>query len=238
MGAVQRSHEAWTSPNLGRPMEFLWFGSAGYPVIMFPTSMGRFFQYEDCKTVAQLEGKLAAGQLQLVCADSVDGESWYNDAAPPAARGRRQAQYDAYLRHELIPYVQARAQRPDIGTFGCSFGAYHAANLAARYPGLVTKAVCFSGLYDVHRFLDGYWDETDYYQCPTAYIPNMDAELTQDLRAVDWVIATGEYDSLAQANRDFSQLLWSKGVPNHTEIWPGVFGHDWPFWNENITRLL
>lgn len=219
-------------------MEFLWFGWGGYPVIMFPTSMGRFVQYEDMGTVAQLQGKLDAGQMQLVCVDSVDGESWYNESAPPAYRGQRQAEYDAYLHDELVPYVQARAQRSDVGTFGCSFGAYHAANFAGRYPGLVTKAVCFSGLYDIHRFLNGYWDDVDYYQCPTAYIPNMDGQWTDRLRHVDWVIATGEYDSLVTPNRDFSQLLWSKGVPNRTEIWPGVFGHDWPFWNGNINRLL
>jgi len=219
-------------------MEFLWFGWAGYPVIMFPTSMGRFVQYEDMGTVARLQEKLDAGQMQLVCVDSVDAESWYNESAPPAYRGRRQTEYDAYLHDELVPYVQARAQRPDVGTFGCSFGGYHAANFAARYPGLVTKAVCFSGLYDIHRFLDGYWDDVDYYQCPTAYIPNMDAEWTDRLQHVEWVIATGEYDSLVQPNRDFSQLLWSKGIANHAEIWPGVFGHDWPFWNGNIARLL
>ena len=235
---MQRSHESWYSTNLGRPMEFLWFGWAGYPVICFPTSMGSFYQYEDMRTVDALAGKIEAGQMQLVCVDSVDGESWYNDAAPPALRGRRHEQYDAYLRHELVPHVQARVQRPDLGTFGCSFGAYHAANFAGRHPEVVTKAVCFSGLYDIHRFVDGYWDDTDYYNCPTAYIPNMDAEWTARLAGIDWVIATGEYDSLVDANRCFSQLLWSKGIPNHTEIWPGVFGHDWPFWNGNIARLL
>ena len=219
-------------------MDLLWFGWGGYPVVMFPTSMGRFVQYEDTGTVAQLGEKLAAGQMQLVCVDSVDAESWYNESAPPAQRGVRQAEYDEYLRDELLPYVADRAERSDVGTFGCSFGAYHAANLAARYPGVVTKAVCFSGIYDVHRFLHGYWDETDYFQCPTAYIPNMDDGWVERLRRVDWVIATGEHDSLVRDNRDFSALLWAKGVPNHCEIWPGVFGHDWPFWNANVARLL
>jgi esterase/lipase superfamily enzyme len=54
---------------------------------------------------------------------------------------------------------------------------------------------------------------------------------------VQWIVATGEYDSLVDDNRGFSQLLWHRGVPNHCEIWPGVFGHDWPWWNENIRRF-
>lgn len=235
---MQRTYESWESANLSRRMELLWFGASGYPVILFPTSMGRFYQYEDMKTVAHLAEKVDAGELQLVCVDSVDDESWYNEHAPPAVRGARHEQYDAYLRTELVPYVQDRARRGDVGTFGCSFGAYHAANFAGRHPDVVTKAVCFSGLYDVHRFLDGYWDDIDYFNCPTAYIPNMDGDWTNRLAHLDWVIATGEYDSLVTPNREFSNLLWSKGIPNHTEIWPGVFGHDWPFWNGNVARLL
>ena len=173
---VQRAYEVWQSDRLGRQMEFLWFGTSGFPIILFPTSMGKYVQYEDMGLVERLAHKVDAGLIQLICVDSVDAESWYNENVPSALRGVRHAQYDAYLRYELIPYIQTRAQRPDLGVFGCSFGAYHAANLAGRYPGIVTKAVCFSGLNDIHRFLDGYWDDIDYYNCPTAYIANMDSE--------------------------------------------------------------
>ena len=55
-------------------------------------------------------------------------------------------------------------------------------------------------------------------------------------RAVD-ESATGEFDSLVNDNRNFSALLSSRGVPNRCEIWPGVFGHDWPWWNENVRRF-
>ena len=219
-------------------MEFLWFGWSGYPVIMFPTSMGRFYQYEDQGTVARLFHKLERGYLQLVCVDSVDAESWYNETAPPHERGHRQEEYDAYLRTELLPYVNARSQRSDAGTFGCSFGAYHAANFSARHPESITKAVCFSGLYDIHRFTAGYWDDADYFNSPMDFIANMDAPLTSRLARIEWVIATGEYDSLVDQSRRFAALLEEKGIPNHGEIWPGVFGHDWPFWNDAVTRFL
>jgi len=219
-------------------MELLWFGWAGFPVLMFPTSMGRYFQYEDMGLVAQLGAKLDAGLMQLVCVDSVDAESWYNESAPPSQRARRHEQYDAYLREEVLPFVRDRAQRADAATFGCSFGGYHAANFAGRHPELVTKAVCFSGIYDVHRFVDGYWDDAIYFNSPTDYIANMDAAWAARLASVEWIVATGEYDSLVADNRNFGALLSAKGIPNHTEIWPGVFGHDWPFWNEAVRRLL
>jgi esterase/lipase superfamily enzyme len=235
---MQRTYEKWFSPALDRDMELLHFGWSGFPVVLFPTSMGRFFQYEDQGTIAQLAPKLERGEMQLICVDSVDSESWYNENVPPALRGRRHERYDAYLRDEVLPYVRNRAQRGDLGMFGCSFGGYHAANFSARHPELVTKAVCFSGVYDVHRFIDGYWDDTDYYNSPADFIPNADGALTAALSRVQWVLATGEYDSLANDQRRFDGVLSAKGIPHHTEMWPGVFGHDWPFWNEAITRLL
>src|ERR1700693_51919 len=208
-----RRHEWWASPNLERPMELLWFGWAGFPVLMFPTSMGRYFQYEDMGLVAQLGAKLDAGLMQLVCVDSVDAESWYNESAPPSQRARRHEQYDAYLREEVLPFVRDRAQRADAATFGCSFGGYHAANFAGRHPELVTKAVCFSGIYDVHRFVDGYWDDAIYFNSPTDYIANMDAAWAARLASVEWIVATGEYDSLVADNRNFGALLSAKGIP-------------------------
>ena len=116
-------------------MEFLWFGERGYPVLLFPTSMGRFWQNEDFGLTGALADKVDAGYIQLVCVDSVDTESWYNKNAPPAYRVRRHDDYDRYLRHELVPYIQHRSGRGDLGVCGASFGAYHAANFAGRYPG-------------------------------------------------------------------------------------------------------
>src|SRR5215470_10578167 len=39
---VKRSHAAWYSSGLSRTMELLWFGDRGRPVLIFPTSKGRF----------------------------------------------------------------------------------------------------------------------------------------------------------------------------------------------------
>jgi esterase/lipase superfamily enzyme len=66
----------------------------------------------------------------------------------------------------------------------------------------------------------------------------MDAAWTAKLARIDWVIATGEYDALAPDNRRFDAILTDKGIPHHTEIWPGVNGHDWDSWNAAVVRLL
>jgi esterase/lipase superfamily enzyme len=235
---MNREYLQWESENLGRKMEALWFGHSGHPVLMFPTSMGRFYQNEDFGLIGALSGKIESGVVQVFCVDSVDEESWYDKQAHPADRIRRHDLYDRYIRHEAIPYVQQRAGQHNISVFGASFGAYHAANIAGRYPDVVSAAVLFSGIYDIHRFVEGYWDDLCYFHCPAAYIANMNPTWSARLSKVCWVIATGEFDSLIQDNRGFADLLASKGIQRHAEFWPGVFGHDWPFWRENISRFL
>jgi len=235
---MYREHVRWFSPSLGRDMEYLWFGKFGRPVILFPTSAGRYYENEDFKLAESVSDKVNAGEIQLILPDTVNDESWYNKSVHPAVRAARHAQYDSYLRNELVPYIHNRAQRGDLVVYGASFGAYHAANFAARYPDVVSRAVCFSGVYDIHSFLDGYWDDNCYFHCPVSYIPNMDNELAGKIARVGWVIATGEHDSLAQKNREFSDMLSSKGVPNHFELWPGQFGHDWPWWREHLRRFV
>ena len=77
---MNREYHRWWSRDLQRDMELLVFGHAGTKVLVFPTSMGRYFEYEDNQMVAAVADRIEAGQLQIYCVDSVDGESWYNQA--------------------------------------------------------------------------------------------------------------------------------------------------------------
>jgi len=49
------------SPNLGQDMELLVFGQAGQPYIVFPTSSGRFFDFENNGMVHAAERFLEEG---------------------------------------------------------------------------------------------------------------------------------------------------------------------------------
>ena len=237
-GRMIRDYLKWDSPSLGRPMEILWYGNWGRPVLMFPTSVGRFYQNEDFGLIHGLADKIDGGEIQVCCVDSVDAESWYNGGAHPGWRAARHDQYDRYIAAEVIPFIRERARRDDIVAYGASFGGYHATNFTCRHPEMISRLVSFSGLYDIHRFLNGYWDENCYFHCPTAYVANYPGELVERLSRVGIVIATGEHDSLAADNRHFAGLLRSRGIPAHDEIWPGVFGHDWPWWIENLRRFV
>jgi esterase/lipase superfamily enzyme len=42
---MHREHVRWFSPRLERDMQLLIFGHAGARVLVFPSSMGRFFEW-------------------------------------------------------------------------------------------------------------------------------------------------------------------------------------------------
>ena len=107
-------HKAY-SHELHRDMEALVYGHSGPPVVVFPSSQGRFFEYEDAGMIRTLAPKLEAGQLQVFCPDSVDGESWYNKSVHPRVRVMRHLQYERYILHEFLPFVRWKNQTPIVG---------------------------------------------------------------------------------------------------------------------------
>jgi esterase/lipase superfamily enzyme len=84
---VNREYHKWYSNALRRDMELLVFGNAGVPLLVFPTSMGRFFDYESRGMIDAIAHKYENGAFQAFCVDSVDSESWYNKGVSP--RGAR-----------------------------------------------------------------------------------------------------------------------------------------------------
>jgi len=231
---MQRDYIKEYSHRLGRDMEILHFGHAGRTLLVFPTSMGRFFQWEDFGLVEGLGDLIESGAVQLVCVDSVDGESWYARDRPPAERVRRHLQYEAYLVDEVLP----RLGGPPLAC-GASFGALHAVLLAARHPTKVGGFIALSGAYDTARWLDGYHDDNAYFTNLFAFLPGLtDAAYLGPLRAMDpKVIATGEEDPNVDDSRKLAALLRDKGVDVGLEIWPG-WAHDWPYWKNMMRRYL
>ena len=57
------SYHAWESRHLGRAMEYKVYGDRGRPVVVFPTSNGRFYQYEDSGMIEELQGFIESGQV-------------------------------------------------------------------------------------------------------------------------------------------------------------------------------
>ncbi|RIK56281.1 MAG: esterase [Chloroflexi bacterium] len=235
---MHREYHRWYSPRLQRDMELLIHGHAGARVLVFPTSQGRFYEYEDRGMVDNLADQIENGWLQLYCVDSVDAESFYCRWAHPSGRIQRHLQYEAYILEEVLPLSRAKNDNPFMIAHGCSFGAYHALNIALRHPHLFGRVLALSGKYDMSSFFDGYHDQAIYFNTPSQYVPNLhDPQQIDALRRLEIILALGNADPNLENNRALSGALWSKGIGNALREWEG-WCHDWPYWRAMVRAYI
>ena len=236
---MRRDYIKWYSPSLHREMELLAFGHRGFPFIVFPTSGGRFYEYEDRGMISALGHRIESGELQMICLDSVDQESWYNKSIHPVDRLHRQNAFDAYLILEVAPFIRDRTSWPAMGATGCSFGAYHAINFGLRHPEIVTYAVSMSGAFEIpQRFLDGYYDNDAYFHAPLDYVGNLnDSPILDQCRRNYYALVVGNGDPSFDQNVRLAHLLGVKQIPHLLEVWDG-FGHDWPWWEKMAAKFI
>lgn len=219
-------------------MELLEFGHGGARVIAFPTSGGRFHEWENRGMPQALRHFLDNGWLHLTCVDSVDRESWYAYHLHPGARVWRHEQYTSYIIHEVLPWTQSRVGHPFVIFTGASFGAFHALSIGLRYPDRVNRILSMSGLANINMFLDGYHNDLVYFQNPVEFIPNENDQWRLDrLRQQDIILAVGNGDRLVHQNRELSGKLWSRGIGNALREWDG-FAHDWPVWHQMLNLYI
>lgn len=227
---MRREYRKYRSDALGREMEMLIFGNGRAPAVVFPTSGGRFFEFEDRGMVVAVEEKIAAGELTLYCVDSVDRESWYNREAEGRARIERQLAYERSVLDEVLPLVREGGEGLPMAV-GCSFGGYHAVNLALRHPEAFAGFVALSGVFDLAGFLDGYYDTDCYLNLPTHYLPRLtDERYLQAYQRCRFVLAAGSDDQCLGENQHMDQVLAEAGIGHEFYVWNGLHTHDWPTW--------
>ena len=237
---MHREYHKWYSPNLNKDMELLLFGTAGRPVLAFPTSMGRFYQNEDFSLIGTLSERLDARQLQIVCVDSVDMETWYDRRKPARARGDRHTEYEKYLVNEVLPFFRERNPRvdEDLNVTGASFGAYHSVNFAFRHPDIVKRILAMSGAYSLQFLVSTEYDQEVYFNSPIDYIPNLNDDwYLSRMRQQDIILAVGSEDICRASTEQLSRSLWNKAVPNNLDVWAGAW-HDWPWWKQMVLKYL
>ena len=228
---MNREYHRWYSHSLGRDMELLVFGHGGARAVVFPTSQGRFFEWQDRGMIDALGDHISNGWLQLYCVDSVDAESWYARWKHPEDRARHQTAYERYVLDEVLP-LSRRNPNPYLIATGASFGAYHALDMGLRHPWTFDRVLGMSGMYDIKTMTGGYGGGEVYFHDPSHYLVHeQDPWRLDRLRHLDIILATGRDDPHRGNNEHISGVLWSKQVGNALRLWDG-WSHDWPYWRQ------
>jgi esterase/lipase superfamily enzyme len=235
-------YHRWWSPNLNQDMELKVYGHWGKAVVVFPSSNGRFYQYEDFGMVEACQPFINEGKIKLFTVDSIDEQSWFNEGAHPADRARRHNDYDRYIVEEVKPFIQAQGNASDacLAT-GCSLGAYHSANFFFRHPEMFDAVIALSGLYSLAFSVGEYMDDNVYFNSPLAYLPNLQDEwYLERYRKSQIIICSGQgaWENGVEEARAVKDILEAKGVPCWLDLWGHDVNHDWPWWRKQMPYHL
>jgi esterase/lipase superfamily enzyme len=234
---MKEEYRRWFTPHLNRHFEMLVFGHAGYPVMLFPTSRARYFQYKDFGLIECARPLLDAGLIKIYTPDGIDDESWYNYGIHPADRVRTHIAYENVIVHDVIPFIRDDSGSPAVAVGGCSFGGYHAANLGFRHPHLVGYMISMSGAYDIKQFIMGYYDDNCYFNNPADFLPGVEeSDYLDRIRRMGIILGVGGADICLEENRQLSGILSAKAIPHWLDVRNGV--HDWPLWREMFPAYL
>lgn len=240
-------YHKWYSPALGRDMELKIYGHAGKPILVFPSSGGRFYEYEDFGMVGACRNFIENGKVTLFAVDSADHESWLNFGIAPSQRLSRHLQYETYILDEAVPFI--RYHRPlsqKLMTTGCSMGAYHAANFLFRHPEVFDGVIALSGLYGPDYLLNGYMDDSLYFHFPLVYLPGLnDPQYLDKYRTSRLIFCVGQgawercdqYDCMSDT-LSLKTILESKHIPAWVDVWGHDVSHDWVWWRLQMPYFL
>ncbi|QES91028.1 esterase [Rhizosphaericola mali] len=231
---MREDYHKWYSPILGRDFEMLVFGHGGIPVVLFPTSQGRYFEAKDRGLIDCASWFLENGYFKIYCPDSIDSLSWYNKGAAPWVRPANHSLYDQLIKEDVLGRAFYETGNYRAVMAGCSFGGYHAANFAFRHPDMVQAMLSMSGIFDMRDQLDGYYDDNVFYNNPVDYLPN---DNDPNLWNMKIALGTGEWDICLGYNQQLSEILDRKNISHWLDVAPNE-KHDWPVWLRQFPKYL
>ena len=236
--------ELW-SPELEWSPRVIAYGSYGRPVVVFPSSEGRADDYESNGMVDAVRPLLDAGRVKLYCVDSWDGGSWYRHDLPLEERARRHEAYERWVVEGAVPWIDADCGgRQEMVATGCSFGAFHAVNIALKRADLFPVAIGLSGVYDLSPMGWGERGLAFHVNNPMSSVGGLDGDhlgWLQSRLSLLLVAGQGMWEDTTgalESTLHFSDLCASKGLRVETDIWGHDVPHDWPSWRNQIAHHL
>ena len=239
-----RQHEMIPSEAMGRNVHLWRYGHFGLPLLVFPSAAGMAHEWEAHGMIDALADLIDGGKLKLYCTESNVAEAWTRKDNPIDWRLKRHYAYEQYVMHDLVPYIRADCQTPDlpIAVTGTSLGALYSANFALKQPATFWYALCMSGRYDATFLTDGFVNEGVYFNSPIAYVPNMAGsylELARKHTHLTLVCGQGRWENgNIQETQRLADELRDKGISHERDLWGQDVSHEWPWWRRQARYHL
>ena len=231
---MKEEYLKWYSKHLERHVELLVFGHSGYPVVLFPTSTGSFYENRDMGLVNACSWYLDEGLVQIFCPESNNTQSFYDKGITPKQRIQNHVAYEKMVKEEIVERIKSNTQVGKVAMAGCSFGGYQAANFAFRHPEMCSHLFSMSGSFGIRSFLEGYEDEDVISHSPLDYLQDLKNPILENL---DIVLGTSNWDICFDINIKLSDMLESNGIRHWLDVRKDQ-RHDWPLWKEMFPHYL
>lgn len=235
---MQEFYHKWHTQYLSRDFEMLVFGNSGYPVVLFPTLKGRYFENKDNGLIDSASGLLNSGKIRIYCPDGIDEQSWCNYSISPADRIKTHLAYERVILNDVIEFAKFESGSKTVAVAGCGFGGYHALNIAFKYPDKIKSLICMSGLYGIKDHIFGYSNDNSYFNSPLDYMPNLTDEWYLDrIKKMRIILGVGENDFAIEENAQMSSILASKNIEHKFDVRIQAT-HSWNLWKEIFPEYL
>lgn len=245
---MQISYHKWHSYYLNKEMEYKVYGHKGKPVLVFPTSCGRFYQYEESGMIDALHNFIEEGKIQIWACDGIDEETFFSDHWNADDKINRHEEYDKYITQELIPSILHASKENNNGSdqkillTGCSMGAYHSANFFFRHPEFFDSIIALSGVYSTDYFFGDYKSTPVYLNSPVNYLRNLnDGYFLDKYRQSRIIICCGQgayEDLMISDTHRLNEVLREKSIPAWVDFWGHDVSHDWPWWRKQVAHYF
>ncbi len=235
---MKEEFHKWHSNYLDHELGMLVFGHAGFPVILFPTAKGRYYESKDNGLINAVEWFLNEGKIKIYSPDTVDAKSWYNYSIPPGERVRMNSNYENSVLLDVIDFALNESGREKAALAGCGLGGYHAINTAFRNPNKIDGVLSMGGMFDIKKFIMGYYDDECYFNNPPDYMQNLtDPWYLNRIKEMKIILGTGDWDRNLDENQRMSNILHNKNI-NHWFDVREEATHDWFWWRKVFPHYI
>lgn len=237
-----KTRRGWWSPRLKADVQLVRWGTAGTPLLLFPTAGGDAEECERFLMLRALAPHLESGRIRVYSVDSMSGRVWIDGTSTGAKRAETQIRFDAFVHTEVVPAIRADCRSGDVKivTAGQSIGAFNALSSLCRHPDDFATAICMSGTYDLTGWMNGEHTLDFHYASPLHFLPYLgEGEQLAALRDRFVVLAVGRGRAERPQNSwRMANVLGSKGIPNRVDAWGPEWPHDWPTWRAMLPRYV
>lgn len=239
---MERHLSSWYSPRLQKDMPIAVYGHYGFALLLVPTAAADYLEYERFQLIESIRGFIDSGKVKVFSINSINNESWMNDAVEPRMKIMRHQQFNDYVYEEVIPFIKTHtSNETPIIISGASFGALHSMNLFLKRSDLLNGVIAMSGVYDLTEYTKGYYDEDVYFNSPQHYMPNLnDHSILEQIRRSHHIhifTGSGSYEDPGAAGR-FAKTLYDKGINYELDVWGSEWPHDWNTWRHVLPHYL